>query len=75
MNTKVKALLNIAGTCGKGILTMAVVGANVMSLKKCITKSAKTLEGYDNDITNDIATLMGKTTTESPIDVDIDIDG
>jgi hypothetical protein len=75
MNTKVKALLNIAGTCGKGILTMAIVGANVMSLKKCITKSAKTLEGYDNDITNDIATLMGKTTTESPIDVDIDIDG
>jgi hypothetical protein len=75
MNNKTRAALNILGTCGKGILTMAVVGANVMSLKKCITKSAKTLEGYDNDITNDIATLMGKTTAESPIDVDIDIDG
>lgn len=74
MNIKTKAALRILGTCGKGILTMAVVGANVMSLKKCITKSAAQLEKYDNDITNDIATLMGKTTAESPIDVDIDID-
>lgn len=73
MNTKVKALLNIAGTCGKGILTMAVIGANVMSLKKCITKSAKTLEGYDKDIENDIATLMGNAMAE-PVDVDVDID-
>lgn len=75
MNTKVKALLNIAGTCGKGILTMAIVGANVMSLKKCITRSAATLEKYDHDIENNIATLMSKATAAEPIvDVDVDID-
>lgn len=72
MNTKVKAIINIAATCGKGVLTMAVVGANVMSLKKCITKSAKTLQGYDQDIENNLATLMGKAT--APVDVDIDVD-
>lgn len=73
MNTKAKAALKILGTCGKGILTMAVVGANVMSLKKCITKSAKTLEGYDHDIENNLSILMGKN-TESSVDVDVDID-
>ena len=73
MNTKAKALLNIAATCGKGILTMAIVGANVMSLKKCITRSAATLDRYDKDIENDIATLMSKATAE-PVDVDVDID-
>ena len=73
MNTKAKALLNIATTCGKGILTMAIVGANVMSLKKCITRSAATLDRYDKDIENDIATLMSKATAE-PVDVDVDID-
>lgn len=73
MNTKVKAIIKIAATCGKGVLTMAVVGANVMSLKKCITKSAKTLEGYDHDIENNLAILMNKN-TDSSIDVDVDID-
>ena len=74
MNTKVKAILSIAATCGKGVLTMAVVGANVMSLKKCITKSAAQLEQYDADIGKDVATLMGKATAKPPVDVDVDID-
>lgn len=70
---KTRALLHIATTCGKGVLTMAVIGANVMSLKKCITRSASQLERYDADIENDISTLMGKATAE-PVDVDVDID-
>jgi hypothetical protein len=68
---KVKALVKIAATCGKGVLTMAVVGANVMSLKKCITKSAATLAEYDHDIDESIKTLMGKS---DPVDIDVDID-
>ena len=72
MNAKTKAALKIMATCGKGILTMAVVGANVMSLKKCIARSAATLEKYDADIENDIATLLGKA-TESDSDIDVDI--
>ena len=72
MNNKMKAVLHLAGTCGKGVLTMAVIGANVMSLKKCITRSAATLNRYDKDIENDIATLMSKAMAK-PVDVDADV--